>query len=165
MLTVKMKKVDKIIYDEDFRRISEMIKEKEFDRVFCRHSLGHALSVARIARIISLEEGLSIDNEKLYAAALLHDIGRYSSYEEEGMSHHEAGALVAEPILIRAGFSKKDIAEICDAIKLHKNKSDAEGGLADVIYRADKLSRNCFMCDAREECYWSESRKNKTITY
>ena len=164
-LTAEMKKVDKIINDAEFRRISVMIKEREFDRVFCRHSLGHALSVARIARIICLEEGLDLDNEKLYAAALLHDIGRYSSYEEEGMSHHEAGALVAAPILERAGFGKKAVKEICDAIKLHKNKSDEDGSLAEVLYRADKLSRNCFMCDAREECYWSEDRKNKSILY
>ena len=32
-----------------------------------------------------------------------------------------------------------------------------------VLYRADKLSRNCFLCDAREDCYWPEERKNRTI--
>ena len=160
-----MKRVDKIIADEEFRSISLMIKEKEFDRVFCRHSLGHSLSVARIAWIINLEEGLSLDKEMIYAAALLHDMGRYSVYEEQGMSHHEAGAYVAELILKRAGFSDEEIEEMCGAIKKHKNKSEAKGSLEDVLYRADKLSRNCFMCDAKTECYWSESKKNKSIKY
>ncbi|MBR1673502.1 MAG: HD domain-containing protein [Eubacterium sp.] len=160
-----MKRIDKIIADEEFRRISSMIKEKEFDRIFCKHSLGHSLSVARIAWIINLEEGLSLDKEMIYATALLHDMGRYSSYEEEGMSHHEAGAFVAEPILKRAGFTQEEIDIMCSAIKKHKNKSGVKGNLEDILYRADKLSRNCFMCDAKEECYWSETKKNKGIKY
>lgn len=164
-MTEEMKKIDMILNDPEFRQISVMIKEREFDRIFCRHSLGHSLSVARIARIICLEEGYDIDREKLYAAALLHDMGRYSSYEEAGMSHHEAGAFVAAPILERAGFNETETQDICEAIKLHKHKSKEKGSLADVLYRADKLSRNCFMCDASEECYWSESKKNKTLKY
>ena len=70
-----MQKVDAILRDSEFRALSEMIKKKEYDRKFCRHSLGHALSVARIALLISIEEDLHIDRELIYGAALLHDIG------------------------------------------------------------------------------------------
>jgi len=160
-----MQKVDAILRDSEFRALSEMIKKKEYDRKFCRHSLGHALSVARIALLISIEEDLQIDRELIYGAALLHDIGRYSPYEEEGMSHHEAGAIVARPILERAGYTPEEVIEVCEAIKKHKKRSKTGGGLTDVLYRADKLSRNCFMCDAREECYWSEDKKNKSIYF
>ena len=108
-----MQKVDAILRDSEFRALSEMIKKKEYDRKFCRHSLGHALSVARIALLISIEEDLQIDRELIYGAALLHDIGRYSPYEEEGMSHHEAGAIVARPILERAGYTPEEVSEVC----------------------------------------------------
>ncbi len=160
-----MDKVDKILGDEEFRRISLMIKEKEYDRIYCRHSLGHALSVARIALIMCLENKYDIDRELIYGAALLHDIGRYSVYEEEGMSHHAAGAIIAREILTRAGYNENDIALICDAIEKHKNFSGDETSLAGILFKADKLSRNCFMCEAKPTCYWPESIKNGTITY
>ena len=59
----------------------------------------------------------------------------------------------------------EEVSEVCEAIKKHKKRSKTGGGLTDVLYRADKLSRNCFMCDAREECYWSEDKKNKSIYF
>ena len=37
----------------------------------------HFLDVARIGTIIALEEGLKIDREWIYAAALLHDCGKH----------------------------------------------------------------------------------------
>ena len=160
-----MDRIDRILADEEFRSISIMIKEHEYDRIYCRHSLGHALSVARIAHIINLEEGLGIDKELIYGTALLHDMGRYSKYEEEGMSHHEAGALIAREILERAGFDEDEINVMCEAIGKHKNYSGEDNCLAALLYRADKLSRNCFICEAEPTCYWPENIKNKTVIH
>lgn len=157
-------KYQKILSDDSFAEISLMIKEKEFDRIYCRHSLGHCLSVARIAYIIDLEENLGIDRDMIYGAALLHDIGRYSFLEESGMTHHEAGSIIAEPILRRAGYTAGETEVILRAIKSHKSPSSGEP-LSELLYRADKLSRNCFMCDARDTCYWDEDKKNKTCNY
>ena len=63
----------------------ERINAKERDRKFCLHGIEHSLDTARIGYISILENGLPIDKELFYAAALLHDTGRYS-----GMPHHEA---------------------------------------------------------------------------
>jgi len=158
----KEDRIERIIKDEEYCRRMKHITESEYDRIYCRHGLGHALSVARIAYIMNLEESCGLDREMVYAAALLHDIGRYSEYEKE-MSHHEAGAVVAGQILERDGFTKEEIDVILAAIRGHKKKNADKGTLADVLFRADKLSRNCFLCDARNECYWDESLKNKTI--
>ena len=79
------------------------------------------------------------------------------------MSHHEAGAVYAKEILRRAGYDEEETEMICSAIRAHKDPDDRRDSLESVLYRADKLSRNCFVCDAREECYWPEERKNKTI--
>ena len=37
--------------------------------------------------------------------------------------------------------------------------------LEEIIYKADKLSRQCFNCKAEKECYWSSEKKNFKITY
>ena len=155
-------RIEHIVKDEEYCRRMKHITESEYDRIYCRHGLGHALSVARIAYIMNLEAGYGLEREMIYAAALLHDIGRYSEYEGE-LSHHEAGARLAAEILQRDGFFEDEIKVITDAIGGHKKKCSEAGSLADVLYRADKLSRNCFLCDAREQCYWDEELKNKTI--
>ena len=159
-----MDKIDNILNDKEYQSRMKTIITSEYMRKFCRHGLGHALSVARIAYIIALEEHIELDKEIIYGAALLHDIGRYTDLEkEEKMSHHKAGAITAEPILLRCGYDEGDTRLICAAISKHKEKTKEVNTLADILFRADKLSRNCFMCDAKDECYWDESLKNKSI--
>ncbi len=157
-----MDRIDKILNDNEFKLRMKTIITSEYKRKFCRHGLGHALSVARIAYIISLEEKLGLEKEMIYAAALLHDIGRYTELEKE-MSHHMAGAITAEPILKRAYFSDQEIEIITGAISKHKQETMETDALSRILFRADKLSRNCFLCDAKDECYWDEDLKNKTI--
>ena len=159
---LEMERVTRILEDRFYRKQIKKIYESEYDREFCRHGFGHAVSVARIAYILALEEKRKLRKDVIYAAALLHDIGRYTQ-EEKTMSHHEAGAVVAADVLRRAGYTEAECTEICEAIRAHKEPEDSIGTLAAVLYRADKLSRNCFLCDAREECYWPENRKNRTI--
>ena len=45
--------------------------------------MGHLLDVARLAWIFNLEANQEISKERIYAAALLHDIGRHIQYETE----------------------------------------------------------------------------------
>ena len=61
----------------------EQLKEAEKDRIFCKHGIEHLLDVARIAYIENLEENCDISKEMIYAAALLHDIGRFLQYLKE----------------------------------------------------------------------------------
>ena len=102
--------------------------------------------------------------EILYTTAILHDIGRCSNYEET-MSHREAGTIIARPILTRAGFSYGEIDDICNAIRHHGTVPEDEGSLDGIIYRADKLSRECFNCDAEDDCNWDDSKKNSDLKY
>lgn len=132
----------------------------EKDRVFCRHGLGHLLDVARIAYIEDLESGAGVPKEMIYAAALLHDIGRHLQYTEQ-TPHHEASARIAEKILPECGFTQEETAQILHAILSHRDRTAKEdGGLAGLIYRADKRSRCCFACPAEAECDWDREKKN-----
>ena len=58
------------------------------------------LDVARLMYIRSLEEGEIVNREVIYAAALLHDLGRGMQYRE-GIPHQEAGVLLARELLPR----------------------------------------------------------------
>lgn len=103
---------------------------------------------------------MQIPEDLLYAAALLHDIGKHEQYEN-GTPHEEASARIAPLILEKCGYTEAEIAEITEAVLQHRTKSVAEEPtLSGVLYRADKKSRACFACEAKEACNWSGEKKN-----
>ena len=161
-----MLRIDKILNNNTYNQCMAYIEKAEENREFCLHNLEHSMDVARIAYIINLEENLGFEKECIYAMALLHDIGRCREYEFNE-AHHEAGRIIAADILKECGFSEAEIYEITSAIASHKNiaKDVNKKELKYILYRADKISRNCFECKMYDECYWEEEKKNKTIIY
>lgn len=146
-----------------YRELLTRLQQLETDRKFCRHDFRHFLDTARIMYIIDLEENLNIPKDVIYAAALLHDIGRVSQYENY-IPHNEAGAVIAAEILSECGFDKKECEKICSAIFGHGHEcKEPTEPLSKLLYKADKLSRNCFDCPASDECYWSSGQKNKEL--
>jgi uncharacterized protein len=123
----------------------------------------HFLDVARIAYIKVLEDNLSCSKEVIYGIALLHDIGRVLEYEE-GIPHHEGSVIIAKEILQDTSFTKEEKESILKAIEAHRKDDNLEK-LAKIIYKSDKISRNCFNCKAIDECYWSDDKKNFYINY
>ena len=134
----------------------------EADRPFCRHGMEHLLSVARLMYLYSLEDQSGLPKDLLYAAALLHDIGRYEQISQ-GTPHHIAGARIAGEILPACGFTPEETAEIQAAILAHR-AGDHAGLLAVYLYRGDKQSRLCFACKAEPECSWPDEKKNMQIS-
>lgn len=159
-----MKKIDKIISNKIFREHLRGIEFYEKDRKYCSHGFGHLLDVARICYIVSLERGLEFDKEIIYAAALLHDIGRFEQYSEK-IPHDKASGKIAEIILNQCGFGEDEIKVIIEAIESHREKQNDETALNYILYNADKLSRMCCLCEAEQSCYWSDEKKNFSITY
>ena len=153
----------------------------EKDRVFCRHDLSHFLDVARLMRIYDLEEKKDLGCDLIYGAALIHDLGRVEQYEE-GRPHDEASCELAYKILPECGYSSEEIALITYAVAGHRSAGEAKEALigpeAEIsseepspeaallrayLKRADKKSRPCFLCPAREECHWPEEKKNERM--
>jgi uncharacterized protein len=118
--------------------------------------------VARLSYIINLENGRNADKELLYAAALLHDIGRWRQYED-GTPHEAESARIAETILPECGFDEAETDLILDAIRSHRSASEERPGFAGLLYRADKLSRRCYECEASGDCDWK--MKNSRLEY
>ena len=93
-----MRRVHAIEESFAFRGHMRRIEDAEQTREFCKHGMTHLLDVARIAWIFNLERGLGFDREVVYAAALLHDLGRSEQYAT-GEDHDVAGARIAADIL------------------------------------------------------------------
>jgi len=155
-----MKRANEILLHPTFVDAHERIIELERTSEFCRHGMEHLLDVARIAYILNLETGAQYDKELIYAAALLHDIGRARQCED-GTPHEIESARLAETILPECGFDVQETAMVVDAISLHRTKNGEKAGFSGFIYRADKLSRYCCNCDGIEKCDWE--RKNSGI--
>ncbi len=158
-----MERINRIFKNEKYRSHIEKTAEYEKKRKFCHHDMTHFMNVARIAQIFNLEEGLMIPKDVVYAAALLHDVGRDIQYLNE-MPHEMAGAAIAPEILWECDFSSDEASEIIRAIREHRNeKIREERSLAGILYRADKLSRDCYCCKMEKACDWKDGRKNKRI--
>lgn len=172
-----------------FQEAARGIALAERERPFCGHGLGHLLDVARIAWILNLERELGLGRETVYAAALLHDIGRAEQYAR-GVAHDEAGGQLAERILgtvdADTGFPPAEREAIVAAVRGHRGRhgrepepvsapsaggaasagGSLEGGappadaLTRLIGEADRASRACFACAARADCYWPDGEKN-----
>lgn len=190
-----MKRVNRLLEHPVYKAALKSIEEAEEKRIFCRHDMEHFLSVARVAHIYNLQEGAGLDQELIYAAALLHDIGRAAEYED-GTPHQEAGAQLSKQLLSECGFDEEAQHLILPAIRFHRQNvaeaAEKKGGQADktrqtaaereqeqkagqstekskylreYLYRADKKSRLCFSCKAQKECNWGMEKRNLEIQY
>lgn len=158
-------RVNKILNHDLFAENLMRNKMAEEGRIFCRHDMGHFLDVARLAMILNLTEGFGIDKDLIYAAALLHDIGRFRQYEE-GVPHDRESARIAPEILKDCGFDNKETDVIVMAIRSHRDaRIQEERSLSGLLYRADKMSRSCFTCEAEGQCDWKADKKNLTLQY
>lgn len=179
-----MEKVNRILRHPSYKKALESIEKEEENRIFCRHDMEHFLSAARLAYIYNLEEGAGISREIIYAAALLHDIGRAMEYEMK-VPHQEAGAQLAGKILAECGFEEEEQELIIEAIRSHRTEgkenwsrkgsytdegprtqdTEKSGCLSKYLYRADKKSRLCFSCRAQKECNWEADKRNMAVEY
>ena len=157
-----MKNIDIIMNSSIYKDALEKLKKYEENREFCNHTIEHFIDVSRIAYIMALEENLGVSKEVIYAIGLLHDIGRVKQYEE-GIHHDIASVDMSMEILKETSFTEEEVSVILNGIANHRKESDNK--LEEIIYKADKLSRQCFNCMAEKECYWSKEKKNFKITY
>lgn len=160
-----MERANRILKNHTYCACLRQIDELEAERIFCGHDMTHFLDVARLACLFNFEENFKVEKERIYAAALLHDIGRHIQYRE-GIPHQKAGLPIAEEILKECGFDEAERADILEAIGRHRDVTvKDEPTLAGLIYRADKASRACFGCRVEKECNWSDEKKNLYLEY
>lgn len=155
-----MIKTNEILYNNKYKEYLKELNEYEKDRIYCKHNLEHFLNMSRIAYIKVLEEGLAIEKDIIFSIGLLHDIGRVLQYRN-GTPHDEGSIIIAEEIFNEVKFTEDEKKIILSAIKNHRKEGIDK--IQSIIYKSDKESRECFLCEARESCYWDESKKNLKI--
>jgi uncharacterized protein len=154
-----MNVLDQIISHPLWIESYQKIQDLEKDRIFCKHDLDHFLAVGRLIVIELQKNGINEgDYDVYYAAALLHDIGRHLEYTD-GVPHEEGSAVLASEILKDTDFEESTQAAIVDMIKKHRSASE------DLLAKMDKLSRNCYLCKAKDDCKWPDEKKNLQFVY
>jgi len=159
-----MDRINNIIHNAKYNKCLKKIKKQEKQRLYCKHNMRHFLDVSRIAYIMNLEKNMGYEKDIIYAIGLLHDIGKYEQYKNN-IPHEMSSAKIALDILKEASYNDDEIEIIVEAILNHRSNNSKKNSLNFIIYKADKLSRNCFNCKAEKSCKWSLNKKNKDILF
>lgn len=157
----EMQRIRPILRDQEFLTLLREIEELEQDRIYCRHGLPHLLDTARIAAIMAMDANAGCPRDVIYAAALLHDIGRGVQYTQN-IPHEQAGIAIAKRILQRTEFTPAEQEEILTAVGGHQSEQ-REHTLSRLIHEADHACRMCFACAAQDTCKWTEEQRNHTV--
>ncbi|HWQ89886.1 MAG TPA: HD domain-containing protein [Desulfitobacteriaceae bacterium] len=157
-------RVNKLIADPVYQNYLHKIAEAEKDRLYCKHGPDHGLAVARIAYAYLLEQGGPVPaKEVIYAAALLHDIGRWAEYAS-GEDHALAGAALARPLLEKSGFDSREIKLIEQAIAEHStHRSENLSDLGRALALADDWARDCLQCKVKDSCHKFTEQMNQIV--
>ncbi len=163
-----MDRIEKLVGLESYKAALERTRNHEKHRIFCKHDMAHFLDVARICYILALEGNLLgglLIKETIYGAAMIHDIGRFEQYEG-GRKHDRASIDIGKNMLREAGFNEEEVAMMLEMAANHRNDEvKDENSARGIFYRADKLSRSCYTCEAEPQCDWKKEKKNKRIEY
>lgn len=161
-----MEKINQLLDDKEYQKQLEQLEQLEKQRPYCKHGIEHLLAVARIAQLRNQQEKWQLEEESIYLAALLHDIGRIEEYEK-GIPHHVAGIQKAAYFLEKLNVPKEQKLQILEAISTHRQKQEEfrENRLGRLLAQADSASRNCRFCKAYQTCKWKEEKKNRKLLH
>lgn len=79
----------------------------------------HFIRVYESTLKLAKEENLSLNQDALFAASLLHDIGANEPYKKTGQDHGEVSAQLAEEILTPLGFTPENVDLVMEIIRGH----------------------------------------------
>jgi uncharacterized protein len=80
---------------------------------------------------------MTVDEEAIFAASLLHDIGAIEGYSKPGTEHMARALELIDPILIDSGFPKEKIPLVRAIVSHHMYFSDPAGQPAEAVLFRD----------------------------
>jgi uncharacterized protein len=112
-----------------------------FDGASLAHDWHHVRRVARLAETLVEESADDLDDQVLFAAVWLHDIGRGREDRGEIEDHAEWGADEAADVLRDLGADAETIERVRHCIRAHRysNDVDPETREAELLSDADNL--------------------------
>jgi len=113
-----------------------------FARSDLRHpAWGYAHSVRnyQLAKALAASDAVTLDDDVLYAAAMLHDMAAFPAIAKEGVDHADQGALTATAMLRQTDFPQAKIEAVQAAIRTHMFDRKPVGPEATYLHDADAL--------------------------
>ncbi len=100
----------------------------------------HSRRVYELACRLAEQEGLAVDEDCLYAAAFLHDLGATEPYHEDGVDHTDRSLQAAPAILGEVAFDPARVERVMGCIRGHMFYAKTENWPEDIVFHdADTL--------------------------
>ncbi len=81
--------------------------------------VAHCRRVYELAAQLGTAAGAALDNEALFAAAYVHDLGAFPPYRREGVDHAQRSVEVAPEVLAAAGFPDSRVPVVQEIVRGH----------------------------------------------
>lgn len=99
----------------------------------------HSLRDYALAREMAAADHAVVDDDVLYAAAMLHDLAAFPPWADEKQDHADIGARVVDGILKDTGFPMAKVEAVRGAIRTHMFDREPKGPEALYLHDADAL--------------------------
>jgi len=117
---------------------------REFAAAHFRHpawGYSHSVRDYELAKALAREDGVTLDDDILYAAAYLHDMAAFAPWdrEKEGIDHADEAARIVDKVLTGTGFPMAKMDSVRGAIRTHMFDRHPVGPEATYLHDADAL--------------------------
>ena len=92
-----------------------------------------------LARQLATTDGATVDDDVLFAAAMLHDMAGFSPWEDLKRSHEDVACETIVPVLRSAGFPMAKLSAVQSAIRTHMYYRKPQDAAARYLHDADGL--------------------------
>lgn len=101
--------------------------------------LSHSIRDYELAKELAAADGVTLDDDVIYAAAYLHDVAAFAPFAKAGVDHQDEAASIVESMLAGTGFPMAKIEAVRGAIRTHMYGRDPVGPEAIYLHDADAL--------------------------
>ena len=123
--------------EKDWRVAVNDLAKKSFNHPAWGYA--HAVRDYKIAKELAAEDKAAVDDDVLYAAAMLHDMAAFAPWESKTEDHADKAARVVQEVLDGTGFPMSKIDKVRDAIRTHMYYRNPATVEAKYIHDADAL--------------------------
>ena len=95
----------------------------------------HFTRVYEMSLNIAEKQGIEVDQDAIFAASYLHDMGAFEPYRQENIDHADSAVDSCEEVLNSIGFPVEKIPSVKDIIKSHMYYATPSNQKESIIFR------------------------------
>jgi uncharacterized protein len=99
----------------------------------------HSVRNYELAKKLAAQDRVRIDDDVLFAAAMLHDMAAFSPWEKDDVDHADEAARIVDEVLRDTGFPMSKVDAVRGAIRMHMFDRTPKGPEALYLHDADAL--------------------------